>query len=387
MTDATPLSKRKWTLVGFLAVFLAVGGFLAWPMLFPPATDKDTRTLYIGVHVPLTNENVKIWGVWAKQGIDLGVKDVLEKEGVRLDLEYSDDKNDVRESQQAASRYLQNDRKVWLVYLSRASTALAPIAKENDGLLITNTYTPEIVEQTPGFVVRIGQNAGSDAIAMAKFCAEHRGKKTMAIIHMETPAGKQTAETLKSEYEKRGGVCLPPFSYEANVTDFRPKLLQIKAQNPGILYIYGYNEIATIIRTARDIGMTADLCTNDVAEVPTFFERAGDAGNGVFYTALPFDPESKDPQVVSFHKKFEEANGGASPDVHAATWYDTTMILGRAFKASDGTVPGLRKALLEVKDYKGITGSISIRSDGDVDREMAIKVTSKGRYKLWKGEK
>lgn len=384
MTNSPLPSNRKWALVGIVAVVLAVGGLLVWPMLFPPATEKDT--LRVGVHVPLTNENVKVWGVWAKQGIDLGVKDVLEKDGVRLNLEYSDDKNDVRESQQAASRFLHDDRRVWLVYLSRASTALAPIAKENDGLLITNTYTPEIVEQAPGFIVRVGQNAGSDAVAMAKFCAEHLGKKTMAIIHMETPAGRQTAENLKADYEKRGGVCLPPFSYEANVTDFRPKLLQIKAQNPGILYVYGYNEIATIIRTARDIGLTADLCTNDVAEVPHFFERAGEAGNGVFYTALPFDPESIDPQVASFRKKFEVANGGALPDVHAATWYDTTMILGRAFKNADRTVQGVRKALLEVKDYKGITGTISIRPNGDVDREMAIKVTKNGRYKLWKGE-
>lgn len=379
----TDVSNRRKLLAGILVMLLLVG-FLIWPLVFGPRGTTDTGTLRVGVHVPLTTENVKIWGVWAKQGIDLGVADVLEREGVRLDLEFADDRNDVRDSQQAATRFLQEDRRVWLVYLSRASTALAPIAKENDGLVITNTYTPEIVDQAPGFVVRVGQNAASDSIAMATFCAKHLGKKTLAILHMETPAGRQAAEVLKSEYEKSGGVCLPPFTYEANVTDFRPKLLRIKAENPGILYIYGYNELGTIVRTVRDLGLEADVCTNDVAEVPSFFERAGNAGNGVFYTALPFDPESDDPQIASFREKFKEANGGALPDVHAATWYDTTLILGRAFKQSDGTIPGLRKALLQIKDYKGVTGTITIKPNGDVDREVAIKVTKNGQYKLWK---
>lgn len=349
-----------------------------------PAATTTVKALKVGVHVPLTKEIVKIWGTWAKQGIDLGVAD-LKANGVNLEVDYSDDLNDVPGAQQAADRFLQSGCGVILAYLSRASTTIASKVREQNGVLVTNTYTPDIVDKAPGFVFRIGQNAATDANAMAKFCAMHLGKKSMAIFHMQTPAGEQTATTLKRAYEELGGTCFAPVSYESSETDFRPKLLQVKATNPGILYIYSYEELGTIVYSARELGLTADICTNDVAEAPSFFERAKQAGDGIYYTALPFDPESESANVKRFRASFARAYQGKLPDVHAATWYDTTMILGEAAAKSDGTPAGIRAALHQTKDYHGITGSISIRENGDVEREVAIKITKSGGYRLWKG--
>jgi branched-chain amino acid transport system substrate-binding protein len=128
------------------------------------------------------------------------------------------------------------------------------------------------------------------------------------------------------------------------------------------------------------------LATNNTVEQPNFFNDAGAAAEGVIFTTPLFDPDSSDPSVAQFREAFKRKYDGLSPEVSAATWYDTIKILAVAIERGGYNAEGIRQALSNIKDYKGATGTISIREDRDVDKPVVVKVVRNGKFVPWSAQ-
>jgi len=339
----------------------------------------------IGCMIPLSEHPSRQYGVWAQQGIDLAVDEINAQGGIKgtkLIVDYQDDLGSAGEAVKVMSNFVNvNKYPVVLAYISAVSAAIAPIARDTKTVLITNTYTPGITENNE-YVFRVGHNAGTESRAMAEFCAKNLGKGSMAIVYVQTPAGAKASEILESKYTDLGGKVVGKIGYNAEEKDFRPILLKVKSWNPKIIYVYPYKEVGVIFREARKIKIDAILTGNNTVEQPNVLTDAGDASEGVIFTSPMFNPDSSDPNMVKYQESFKKHYGKPS-EVSSATFYDTVKILAIAIQKGGYTADGIRKALLQIKDYKGITGVITFREDRDVDKPVIVKVIQNGKYVPW----
>jgi branched-chain amino acid transport system substrate-binding protein len=108
---------------------------------------------------------------------------------------------------------------------------------------------------------------------------------------------------------------------------------------------------------------------------------AGTALDGSFFSSH-FSAEDKSPATQDFVTKFK-AKYGSVPDDMAALGYDSAMILADSIKRAGSTDPDkLRQAIAATKDFKGITGTITIDDKRNASKSAVILAIGGGGFKF-----
>lgn len=379
------IARKRWGrrhITPLLAMLLLLSPLLSSCNQSAPEADKEVR---IGCMLPLSDVPSHQYGVWARQGIDLATEEINARGGIggkRLTIDYQDDQGSGDEAVKVMNKFVNvNKYPVVFAYISQPSASVAPIARDTNTVLVTNTYTPGITENN-GYVFRVGHNAGTDAKVMAEFLSKQFGSAPLAIFSLKTTAGDKAAEIIEKNYTALGGQVVGRVSYAADEKDLRSLLLKVKSLNPRIIYIYPYREVGTIVNEIRRLNINAVLASNNTVEQPNFFKDAGGAAEGLIFTTPRFDPQSTDQPVSTYMQGFQQKYGMPS-EVSAATWYDTVKVVAQAIERGGYTAEGIRQALLQTREFPGVTGSITINGDGDVDKPVIVKVVKEGKFVPW----
>jgi branched-chain amino acid transport system substrate-binding protein len=162
-------------------------------------------------------------------------------------------------------------------------------------------------------------------------------------------------------------------SYTSRDSDFKAELTSIKGQGPDGVFVPGYyNEVGTIGRQARELGIKVPLLGGDGWDSPTLFKAAGGALEGCYFSNH-YSPEDKSPAIQEFIAKFKSKNSGEVPDAMAALGYDAAKILGGAMgRAKSLSGPDLRDQIAATKDYPGVTGKITINEQRNAVKPAVV---------------
>jgi branched-chain amino acid transport system substrate-binding protein len=113
------------------------------------------------------------------------------------------------------------------------------------------------------------------------------------------------------------------------------------------------------------------LLGGDGWDSPDLIKIAGNAMVGGYFTNH-YSPDRKDPVADNFIKTYR-ARYGAVPDAFAALSYDATMMLMKAIDtARKPTSDEIVKALGALKNYRGVTGTISFDANGDAVKSVVM---------------
>jgi branched-chain amino acid transport system substrate-binding protein len=194
---------------------------------------------------------------------------------------------------------------------------------------------------------------------MARF-AGRLGRKRAAILYENNTYGRGLSDSFRHAF---GGeiISIDPIgegsqSFEAYVSYF-------KQRRPDVVFVAGTDASGlSFIKEARRQRLDADLIGGDGwSGLTVDTARSQGAYAGVPFTAL--DPRPEAQQFVSaFRKKFN-----MTPDNNAALSYDATKLLYQAAKdgANREQVRDYLAGLSAENSYKGVTGAIYFRLDGD----------------------
>ncbi len=278
---------------------------------------------------------------------------------------------------------------------SKNSIAAAPFCNSNRVPMISPSSTNPKVTQTGPYIFRVCFIDPFQGTVAAKFVTGTLKAKTAAILYDKTSDySNGLQDFFQKAFVAQGGKVLLVRTYQAGDPDFRSSLTTIKAANPDILYVPGYyNEVGTIARQARQLGITAPLVGGDGWESPKLIEGAGGPGGaleGCYFTdhsAL----DERDPVVKKFVESYKAANGGQSPDALTGQGYDAAGVLFAAIKAagkpdggdynSDAFRAKLRDAIAATAGYKGATGDITLDADRNAKKAAVVLQIKGSNYK------
>ena len=104
---------------------------------------------------------------------------------------------------------------------------------------------------------------------------------------------------------------------------------------------------------------------------PEFFTIAGQAAEGVFYTA---PSESQSPEYASFSERYQ-AKYSEEPDIIGAYSYDAANAIFKAIKTANSIdAQKIRDTLLKVS-FTGVSGDIAFHPNGDLKSEAFGRMT------------
>lgn len=352
----------------------------------PPASPEgqaEAEEIKIGTIGPLTGD-VATYGISTKNGVEIAVDQINENGGIngkKVVLISEDTRGDQTEAANAASKLIERDKVVAIVggVISAETMTAGPIANDAGVVMISSSSTAQGVPEIGDYIFRNCLSDEVQAVQLAEFAATELGLKRFAIMFTNNDYGlslKNAFEGKAKEIAEVVGV----ETYNDGEKDFRAQLTKLKGANPDALYIAGYyTEAAKIAQQAKEQGLEVQLLGADGFYSPVLIELGGGAVDGAVFTAGFFtdDPSENAQNFVNAYKeKFNE-----EPDMFAAQAYDAAMILLTALKNTDGQGgEALQQAMLNTKDFPGITGVTSFTEVGDAIKDIIILKVENGKF-------
>jgi len=344
----------------------------------------------IGFFAPITGPAAAD-GASAKNAVELDLKEVNDAGGIngkKINLIIYDDRLNPQEAVAIANKLIEKDKVIGVVSgsYSGPTRVTAPLFQKAGipmvaGYAVHPDVTWDPKEKKPNdFCFRNGFLGEIEGAAAAEFAVKNLKAKKVSLIFMDNDFGRAISSGFADRAEKLGSKVLTKQMYKfPGEKDFRPYLTRIKEGNPDLIFAAGYyNEAASIVRQAKELGISSKIMGEEGFDSPKFLEIAGSSAEGVVI-ATNLDRDDPRPLVQNFLKNYRKTYN-EDADMVGASSYDAFMILVNAVKKAGTDPKAIQKALLETKDYNGLTGKISRFVQGEVVKPVQIQVVKGGKF-------
>ena len=343
---------------------------------------KSSDTILVG-HVASLTGSEATFGQSTDNGIKLAFEEINKAGGVKgkkLARKTLDDQGKPEEAQVAATRLIVNDKVTVLLgeVASSRSLAMGPVAEKNKVPMISTASTnPKVTLDQQGktltYVFRVCFIDPFQGTVMAKFARENMKVTKVAVLRdVGNAYSVGLADFFEDTFKKLGGEIVTDQSFKAGDQDFKAQLTKIRETNPEAIYVPAYyTDVGLIGRQVRELGMKVPLMGGDGWDSEELYKIAQGALDGSFFSNH-YTTESPDQRVLDFIAKYKAAYGNV-PDAMAALGYDAALVAADAMtRAKDLTGPDIAEALAATKDFKAVTGNISLNEQHNAVKSAVV---------------
>ncbi len=351
-------------------------------------TVASGEALRIGVALTLSGPDAP-YGIDALRGVEIAVADKKQILGHPIELVKEDDQCDPQAGEEAAKRLATDPSIIGVIgeTCSGGSIPAARILSEAGKVLISPSSTaPSLTDpktRQPGFFRTI-YNDKAQGTLTAEFLFKALGVQTLMTIHDGSPYSEQLQQAACDRFEELGGICLEQIKIQSG-SDLQPVIERIAQLAPDAVYfpLYMTDGVALTQGLFKE-GLThIALISSDGLFSKDFVEQTMPASNGMYMSG---------PDVSNYDRaflgKYAQRYGEPPLASYNAPAYDAAMLLFTAIEKvavkSGNTLyiprQALREALGAIKDFKGVSGTLTCTPTGDCGAPI-IKI-----YQVRRGE-
>lgn len=248
-------------------------------------------------------------------------------------------------------------------------------------LLSPTTSTPDLSGKFEYFF-RVYPTFSDSAKGFATHIYKNRKLAKLAILYdTDNTAYAKTYQTIFADkYRAAGGTLVGEIGFSAAAKiDFNPILSQLRASNAeGILIITSDVDAAMIVQRTRLMGWKVPLFASAWAQTATLIYSGGQTVEGMEIEQA-YALNSQSPDFLDFKKSYQD-RFGQLPSFGGTFGYEAAMALASALQKTGGKPLGLRQAMLEIQNFKGLTDSFSFNEYGDVVRPFYLSVIHNNKF-------
>ncbi len=359
-----------------ITISLLFGSFFLTSLLLSvPKAWAQKGVIKIVTQSPLSGEQAAL-GEHIKLGAQLAVEEAIKGfKALGFDLVFVPFDDQAKpEVGVANARNVVSDPDVLLV-VGHFNSGVALPASEiyKDSMLAIISPANTATEITDRGYPNVNRVCGRDDIqgpVGAIFAAKDLKAKSVYIIHDKTLYGQGVADNFRDEAKKLG---LKILGYEGTEerANFGPMIIPMKAKNPDLVYFGGiYHQGGLLLKQMREKGVKAFFMGPDGLDSSEMVKIAGDPVVGSYYTTVA-GPIDAYPESAAFAKRFKQ-RFGKEVESFGMYGYDSAAVglkaIEQAIQEGGGKKPTraqVSTAVRKLKNFKGITGSISFDGKGD----------------------
>ena len=235
------------------------------------------------------------------------------------------------------------------------------------------------------FYFRTAQNDAIQAKVVADFVYNELKITSAATMNDGGPYTSGLTLGFGTFFKALGGNVTADEAFDPTTTDFKPLLTSIAQGKPGLIYYPDFDPPCALISIqAKQIPALSGvkLMGSDGCNEAAFFKTAKSAANGVYLSSPVASPGASSALYTQFQTAYKAQYGtpqaSFGPNAFDAFNLLATAIQKVAIKGSGGSlqVPrtALKDALLQIKDYEGITGPLTCIDTGDCQSQLAVNI-------------
>ena len=342
---------------------------------FPVIASAQKGTIKIAVQAPLSGEQAAL-GEHVKLGAQLAVEEAAKAfKALGFDLVFVpyDDQAKPEVGVANARNVVADPDVLALVGHFNSGVALPASEVYKDAMLAMISPANTATEITDRGYPNVNRVCGRDDVqgpVGARFAAQDLKVKSVYIIHDKTLYGQGVADNFRNEANKLG---LKVLGYDGTEerANFAPMIIPMKAKNPDLVYFGGiYHQGGLLLKQMREKGVKAAFMGPDGLDSSEMVKITGAQVIGSYYTTVAGPPDAY-PETAAFAKKFKQ-RFGKEVESFGMYGYDAAQValkaIEQAIQANSGKKPSraeVSAAIRKLKNFKGVTGSITFDNKGD----------------------
>ena len=348
-------------------------------LLLATSAQAQEQVVPIGVSSPLSGANA-FAGKDNENGVRLALEELNAKKltiggkKIRFELRAEDDQGDPKAGVIVAQKFADAGVKYVLgPYNSGVAIPASRVYNDNGIVMSTVGTNPKITQSGYKRVFRIVASDTQAGAAMAQYAAATLKLKNVGVIDDRTAFGQGVAmEFIKQA--RKAGIKVAGHEYTTDkATDFAAILTALKSKKVDAVFFGGYApQAAPMARQMKALGLNAKLMGGDTLCSPEMSKLGGDAvGENVLCAqgGAILDRQAGGPAFeASYTKRFKR-----KPDVYAPSFYDQTMFIAEAMKASNSVDPAVVAQAMHNLTYKGVVGTYSYDPAGNM-KQSAVTI-------------
>lgn len=372
-------------------VFPAVGGAKG------SVVAKPVDRYAIGCVLPLSGQNAAA-GNRALDAIVLasGLFDPIVKTPIKLIIEDSQSRPETARA--AVAKLATQEGVICIIGPLGADESLDAVREAQRLKVPIITLTEgEGVTDTGNYVFRSYLTNGLQIVSLVKYAIEELGLARFAVLYPEDSYGREMEKLFREEVLRRKGEILKAKSYQTTKTDFADEIKSIgelkppppggkegESPQPDI----GFDALFIPDSPARISMIVPQLAFHDVRgfrllgtsdwDTPDILKAGSELLEGAIFVDA-FSPNSFYPEVNDFTDVYY-TNYSREPDAMEALAYDAAGIIVKIMR-EDGvkTRDQFRESLLNVRDYRGVTGKASFAGMRDARKDVFVLTIKDGK--------
>ncbi len=329
------------------------------------AQGSSEPSLVIGAILPLTGSSAA-FGLASKRGIELALEDLSASDKARIKVIIEDDGLNNSRSVTAAHKLLTIDKADALLTWS-SGTALA-VAGLSEARKI-----PQLAVASDPAVSRVHRYSfnywpipETETKTLYDYLKRH-GKKRVAMVTQVSSFPLAMRDAFAQHVHDEGALqIIADEEISSDATDMRSTLLKIKAKGAadGLIIAFWPGQLASIVRQARELGISAPLFGYETFEDKASFHATGKLlHNAVYSTGADARPD--------FLEKFRIKYPGES-NYTASHSYDIIRLFAEASRTrKDGA--SIAQFLRTLRRYPSVSGEISSTGDNRFTLPTTLK--------------
>lgn len=351
------------------------------------ATTQETGPIKVGHYASMTGSEAT-FGVSTDQAIQLAVEERNAAGGVKgrkIQLITLDTASKAPEGGTTVTRLINDEHVTALLGEVSSSITMAGggVAQKLGVPDISPSSTNVHVTEAGDMVSRVCFTDDFQAWVVAKFLHDDLKITKAAILYDQGQAySKGLADFFTKSFTQMGGTITTSQAYSGGNPDASAQLQTIKGSGAQAVFMPGYyGDAANYMKQAKNKGIKIPFIGGDGWDSPQLFKIAGDAADGNYFSNH-YSHEEQRPEVQSFVAAYQK-KWGTVPDGLAALGYDAARVLFDAMDRApslDGKT--LAAAINSTKDFKGVTGLITIDAKRNAQKKAVILKIEKGTAKL-----
>lgn len=357
---------------------------LLFIFLLPGCGKKESKEVRIGVLTTSTGESAQ-YGESVLSGIELAVLEINSKGGIdgkRIVLLIEDDASDPTRAVSAFTKLATIDKVPVIIgpISSSAAMACSPAANRFKVVLFSPSAATPAFTSYDDYTFRNRVSSDFEITSLAQYAFTKLGLRRVAILYVRNDYGLGNLAPFRSEFEKLGGQIPVVQAFDEGANDLRAQLSVIKRSKPDGIFLVGQGtEGGYALRQARELGIQGQFLSTITIERDDVLKIAGNSANSVIFTT-PAYGQIFSSNALAFDQAYRSLYHQGS-DMFSGNGYDALYIVSKAIESGGYSANGIRKALLGIKNFPGVTGETSIDSNGDVTKPECIMKIEDGKFK------
>ena len=356
--------------------------------------NKQTgNTIKIGVNMELSGA-AGGYGNQQKQGIQMAVDEINDAGGInvngkkkKIDLIIKDNKTATSTSASVAAQLANNDKVSAIIgpATTNAGTAQTPnITKAAVPGLSPSATDPDYTLQKNGkvqpYVFRACYQNNFQGGTVAKFTYNNLRARRVAILgDNSTDYGTGLAKAFKNHFK---GKIVAHQTFAAGDKDFNAVLTSFKSKKADAIFVPGYySEVGLIIKQARQAGINVPIVGTDGMADPQLVKIAGAKNATNVYYTTPFSTmaSKKNPTAAKFMKAYQAKYHQVAPTFSALAYDSVNMVKQAIENEKSADSKKVAAGLAKIKNFDGVTGTITIDKDHNAQKPIAIETLKNGK--------